>query len=140
MDDPNTVQLERLKKRKDFLAARSGAREHNRFFTLQANKRPDIAADKGALNLENVARIGFTVTKKTGNAVARNRIKRRLREVVRLNAATCVEGDSDYVLIARDTVLHASFPALVTNFRKSSSRIARKSSSITRTQNSNQGK
>ena len=140
MDDPNTVHLERLKKRKDFLAARNGARDHNRFFTVQAKKRPVFSANESSLNLTNVARIGFTVTKKTGNAVARNRIKRRLREVVRLNAATCVDGDSDYVLIARDTVLHASFPALVTSFHKSFSRIARKSASSARTLNSNQGK
>ena len=54
-------------------------------------------------------RIGFTVTKKTGNAVQRNRIRRRLREAVRLHAAADMAPGKDYVIVARDELLTAPF-------------------------------
>ena len=123
MDDPNEVQLQRLKKRKDFLAARNGARSHARSFTLQTRRR---LIDEAHNTPNNAARIGFTVTKKTGNAVVRNRIRRRLREVVRLNATSCVQGDHDYVLIAREAALHSSFPALVKDFQKNMVNVSKK--------------
>jgi len=124
MDDPNLVQLRRLKKRKDFLAVRNGARSHARSFTLQARKR---LQDNTQNTPENAVRIGFTVTKKTGNSVVRNRIRRRLREVVRLNATSCVQPNHDYVLIAREAALHSSFPALVREFQKNMANVSKKS-------------
>jgi ribonuclease P protein component len=75
---------------------------------------------------ENASRIGFTVTKKTGNAVIRNRIRRRLREVVRLNATSCVQPNHDYVLIAREAALHSPFPALVSDFHKAMGNVSKK--------------
>lgn len=48
-----------------------------------------------------VTRVGYTASKKVGNAVLRNRAKRRLRAVVRDVLATRDGGGSDYVLIAR---------------------------------------
>ena len=76
---------------------------------------------------ENVARIGFTVTKKVGNAVVRNRIRRRLREVVRLNATSCVQPNHDYVLIAREAALHSAFSFLVKDFQKNMENVSKKS-------------
>ncbi len=140
MDNRNTVQLERLRKRRDFVAARGGARDHTRSFTLQAIKR---AAGENNSDNKNLARIGFTVTKKTGNSVVRNRIKRRLREVVRLNALSCVQGGNDYVLIARNAALHSSFPSLAKDFCKSVERISSKTAPDTKSkikrQNRTQG-
>ena len=54
-------------------------------------------------------RVGFTVTKKTGNAVARNRIRRRLREAVRVLAADDMRLGNDYVIVGREDVLAAPF-------------------------------
>ena len=94
----------RLKKRADFVRAAKGARVTARVFTLQARKRESDGAQG--------ARVGFTVTKKTGNSVVRNRIRRRLREAVRLGQALSLRHDHDYVLIARRDVLSLDFRAL----------------------------
>ena len=97
---------ERLRVRRDFLAAARGRRFHTPIVTVQAFDRRD---DKGA-------RAGFTVTKKVGGAVERNRIRRRLKEAMRLGA---VDGSGphgrsghDYVLVARRDALSAPFPRI----------------------------
>ncbi|MCT4655510.1 MAG: ribonuclease P protein component [Cohaesibacter sp.] len=98
----------RLKKRAEFLAAARGARIPRRGFVLQAKRRqPDD---------EKEPRIGFTVTKKVGNAVVRNRIKRRLRELARLHGADVMAKGHDYVLIGRRAALHMEFERLKDDF------------------------
>jgi ribonuclease P protein component len=91
--------MERLKRRADFRAASSGSRISAGAFVLQARARGD----------ERGVRIGFTVSKQVGNAVERNRVRRRLREVVRLCAGATMRDGHDYVLIGRRTTLAASF-------------------------------
>jgi len=95
---------ERMKKRSDFLAAAKGRRQHQRSFVLQARRRGEAEEDAGP-----APRFGFTVTKKTGNSVIRNRIRRRLREIVRLHAAGDARPFMDYVLIGRIEALTAGF-------------------------------
>jgi len=100
------VAVIRLKKRADFLAAAKGRRQHMGNFVLQARERepsPDTA---------DAARVGFTVTKKVGKAVVRNRIRRRLREAVRLTGAGLFKPGRDYVLAARREALTAPFDDL----------------------------
>ena len=58
-----------------------------------------------------VNRVGFTVTTKLGKAVVRNRIRRRLREIYRLNEARFSPG-WDIVVVARSKAVTASFDAL----------------------------
>ncbi len=101
------VVVKRLKNRRDFLAVNKGTRSNGRAFVLLARK---LAGDHGN---SDGARFGFTVTKKVGNSVIRNRIKRRLREAVRLNAAKYATSGFDYVLIARKAALNADFDELV---------------------------
>lgn len=102
----NCVSVSVLKKRSDFLHARQGSRAHERAFVLQLVKRKDEKAKDGL-------RIGYTVTKKVGNAVVRNRIKRRLRAAVRQAIIPEQAMNRDAVIIARDYALSAPFGDLV---------------------------
>jgi ribonuclease P protein component len=99
----------RLKKRADFLAAAKGRREHQRCFVLQARPRGEAADPATEAHIMDAPRFGFTVTKKVGNSVIRNRIRRRLREAVRLTELSLPKPNHDYVLIARIEALTAPF-------------------------------
>ncbi len=87
--------VETLRKRADFLAAARARRQSTDSFLLQARRR---AADESAPDL---IRVGFTCSKKVGNAVARNRAKRRLRATARMVLPTEGRAGWDYVLIGR---------------------------------------
>ena len=102
--------LERLKKRADFVrATRAKNSAGMPGLVLQAVRRP--VSDPNTLS-DRTVRIGFTASRKVGNAVARNRAKRRLRalaeDVITRHAA---EGH-DYVLIARQSTVTRNFSAL----------------------------
>lgn len=58
------------------------------------------------------ARVGYTVTKKVGNAVVRNRVRRRLKEAVRIHGAGDMARGNDYVIVGREDVLAAPFEQL----------------------------
>jgi ribonuclease P protein component len=99
--------LERLKQRSDFLAAATGAKVPTAAFVLQARKRDDGGP----------GRVGFTVSRKVGTAVERNRVRRRLKEIVRLSAATGLPSGHDYVLIGRRAALSLPFEQLTEDFK-----------------------
>ena len=69
--------MDHLKKRADFLRAARGIRRVEGAVTLETCPTPETEAQDGRL------RVGFTASKKIGNAVARNRAKRRLRAAAR---------------------------------------------------------
>lgn len=94
--------MQRIKNRKDFLAAARAETIRARGVVVQARKRTD----------DGPARTGFTVTRKIGNAVVRNRCRRRLKEAVRLSLADRLLGGCDYVFIGRATTRQRSFEAL----------------------------
>ena len=101
--------MKRLKKRKDYVKVARGARTPRRGFLLQSLRRSDGAEDEAGAD----ARFGFTVTKKMGNAVVRNRIRRRLREAVRLAGAAVADPRRDFVLVGRRPALDMPFADLV---------------------------
>ena len=102
-----------MRRRADFLAARKGEKRGGRWFSLEVLDRelPDAPP-----------RLGMTVTKKVGNAVLRNRIRRRLREAVRTEVARDMRPGHDYVIVARAEVARVPFGQLVDTLRE---RIAR---------------
>ena len=92
----------RLRKRAEFLAVRAGEKRRGRLFLVEARKRAD----------DGEPRLGLTVSRKVGNAVVRNRVRRRLKEAVRVHAADDMAAGTDYVIVARRDVLAAPFDAL----------------------------
>jgi ribonuclease P protein component len=98
--------MERLKRRTDFRAAASGMQAQSSAFVLQVRRRAD----------EGGARVGFTVSRQVGNAVERNRVRRRLREVVRLAGPGSLYAGHDYVLVGRRTALEAPFGKMIQEF------------------------
>jgi ribonuclease P protein component len=91
--------MERLTRRADFRAASKGLRTSAGAFALQARERTE----------NGPVRIGFTVSKQVGNAVERNRVRRRLREIVRLKGDGGMRDGHDYVLIGRRAALGLPF-------------------------------
>ena len=83
--------MEHLKRRQEFVAAARALSEATPGMLVQARNRQDSAGP----------RLGFTCTKKLGNAVIRNRSKRRMREVARLILGGSAQNGFDYVLIGR---------------------------------------
>lgn len=110
----------RLRKRAEFLAVREGEKRRGPFFLLECKVRTE--AQSAAAKIGDKPRAGFTVTKKNGNAVIRNRIRRRLREAMRASAGDMTER-TDYVIVARREALNAPFTQLV---RELARRVARK--------------
>ena len=103
--------MQRLKKRHDYVKVARGVRTPRRGFLLQSIPRTDGARDAA----EADARFGFTVTKKMGNAVVRNRIRRRLKEAVRLAGAAAADPQRDFVLVGRRPALDMPFSDLVSD-------------------------
>ncbi len=110
--------LATLTRRADFLAAARAGRAGTPGFLLQARKRADAEADPEAI------RVGFTCSKKVGNAVARNRAKRRLREIARAVLPEAGQPGWDYVLIGRaGETAGRPFPQLLADLRQAAKRV-----------------
>jgi ribonuclease P protein component len=138
---------ERLRRRSDFLNAAKGNRFHAKGFVLQAAPRqsdvktrrkvaaprqsemgaPDRAGTDGLeiVGLETAAnaRFGVTVTKKIGGAPTRNRIRRRLKEALRLLAPLPAQASHDYVIVARPEALRMPFGAMQAELQRAIAKI-----------------
>ncbi len=86
-----SLRLDVMRQRSDFLAAARGQRLRTPAFLLQVRKRDDTGP----------ARVGFTCSKKVGNAVARNAAKRRLRALAHQTLTPLAQAGHDYVLVGR---------------------------------------
>jgi ribonuclease P protein component len=107
--------MDRLRQRADFLAVANGARANSTAFVLQGRHRGD----------DGPIRFGFTVTKKNGTATERNRIRRRLRELVKLSDAISMRPHHDYVLVGRRAALHRDFSTMLDDLRAALHRLDR---------------
>jgi ribonuclease P protein component len=101
--------MERLRRRAEFLAVAAGAKVPASAFVLQARPRDDAGP----------ARVGFTVSKKVGTAVERNRVRRRLKEAVRRSAPQAMRRGHDYVIVGRRTALTMDFERLTGELQQS---------------------
>jgi ribonuclease P protein component len=105
--------MQRLRQRSEFLAAATGAKAPVTGFVLQALDRRE----------DGPVRVGFTVSKKVGNAVERNRVRRRLREVVRLAPPDRMRIGHDYVLIGRRAALDLPFARMIEDLERALRRV-----------------
>ncbi len=105
--------MDRLRQRADFLAVANGARSSAAAFVVQSRRRDD----------DGPVRVGFTVTKKNGTATERNRIRRRLRELVRRLPAVSLRQHSDYVLVGRRAALTCEFSSMLEDLRSALNRL-----------------
>src|SRR6202049_693764 len=107
--------MDRLRQRADFLAVANGARANSAAFVVQSLDRNDTGP----------VRVGFTVTKKNGTATERNRIRRRLREVVKRLDGISMRPHRDYVLVGRRAALTRDFATMLDDLRSALHRLDR---------------
>ena len=101
--------MDRLKNRADFLRAARGIRRVVGAVTLEICPTPSKDRQSGH------PRVGFTASRKIGNAVVRNRAKRRLRAAAAQLLPLLGRGGHDYVLVARGTTVARTFAALLSD-------------------------
>src|ERR1700722_16883227 len=107
--------MDRLRQRADFLAVADGARVNSAAFVVQSRQRGD----------DGPVRVGFTVTKKQGTATERNRIRRRLRELVKRLDVISMRPHSDYVLVGRRAALDRDFSIMLDDLQSALHRLNR---------------
>jgi ribonuclease P protein component len=110
--------MHRLRQRAAILAVAHGARVPSAAFALQARRRDDLGP----------VRVGFTVTKKNGTATERNRIRRRLRELVKRLDVISMRPHHDYVLVGRREALTRDFAVMLDDLRSALHRLERQPS------------
>lgn len=110
---PTWTALTTIKARADFLRVRGGAKWNTPGFLIEGKP----AREPGP------PRFGFTATKKLGNAVVRNRIRRRLKEAVRKAQSHLAVAGYDYVVVARPPAMDLPFERLVQDFETGLKRI-----------------
>ena len=116
------MAVETLKKRAEFLRLRGGARTATPSFVLETRPR-GVARDEVSGEAPSGVRFGYTVTKKLGGAVVRNRIRRRLKAVVGLVAPKLARSGHDYVLVARLAAYDRAFPELKKDLERALQRV-----------------
>jgi ribonuclease P protein component len=107
--------MDRLRQRADFLAVANGARVSSAAFVVQGRRRDD----------DGPIRVGFTVSRKNGTATERNRIRRRLRELVKLLDVISMRPHCDYVLVGRRAALNRDFATMLDDLRSALLRLDR---------------
>ena len=112
-----------LRQRRDFLfVQQKGVRQVTTHFILQAAVKPASTASQPAFSF----RTGVTASKKVGNAVARNRAKRRMRALFRKLEYYHAPSGTDYVLVARHSLVQAAWTELSADFFIAAKRIHKK--------------
>lgn len=133
-----------LKRRAEFVRVRGGARWSSPILLLEARPREEIPDEKGGP--VDDPHFGFTVTRKIGGAVVRNRVRRRLKAAVRGLPALLARPGHDYVVIARAGAVTCLFRELERDLAAALKRVHRtqaasgKPAKVERAQSSSQGR
>ena len=115
-----STQLGRLTKRAEYLRVAAGRKRWAApGLVLEARQ----AESKGAGSDGDDLRVGFTVSRKVGGAVERNRVRRRLRSVARSVLPVSAKGGYDYVLIGRRAALTRPYDGLIADLKESLRRV-----------------
>lgn len=117
------MRIATLKRRAEFIRIRGGARWSTGTLVLEAKPRTDTANEE--MGSVERPRFGFTVTKKIGSAVVRNRVRRRLRAAVVALPPGLARPEYDYVLIARQGAIAGPFALLQRDLADALSRVHR---------------
>lgn len=115
---PGRLPLLRLTKRREFLRAAEGRRAGAPSLSLQCVASPEAG---------DGLRIGYTASKKVGNAVQRNRAKRRMRAAAAAVLPLAGRAGHDYVLIARPETVTRPYAGLLDDLRSVLERVHRAS-------------
>ena len=110
-----------IKKRADFLAANRGKRYATPGFVLLVRDRQDG---------DTAIRLGITITKKVGNAVIRNRMRRRFRELMREMLADKGKAGADHILIGRDDGIERDFAELRADMARALEKLSNQNRSV----------
>lgn len=117
--------IQTLKLRAEFQRIRGGSRAQSAAFVLEG--KPRVAAPAGAQKDAQPAitgpRFGFTITKKLGNAVVRNRMRRRLRAALSDIVPLHARADMDYVVVARQKAFDQEFASLKADLTEALKRV-----------------
>lgn len=120
------ARIGRLRKRSQYLRVAKGARFHTKGFSLQRGPAEPVSGEQAAGEPSGVSHFGFTVTRKEGTAVERNRMRRRLREVLRHAPDLASKPGHDYVILARREALYLPFAGLIRDLQTAIVRIGAK--------------
>ena len=111
-----------IKTRPDFLAVRGGLKASCSACLIEARpRRPSASApvkSKSKAVDPTLVRFGFTVTKKLGNSVVRNRIRRRLKAAIVASAGSRTLPGYDYVVVARSAAFDRPYDDLVADLSR----------------------
>jgi ribonuclease P protein component len=101
-----------MRKRAEFQRVRGGGRSSTASFVLEGKARVASGAPSSREAVPAGSRFGFTISRKVGNAVVRNRIRRRLKAALAELIESCADPGFDYVVVARTAAAEQAFPQL----------------------------
>lgn len=123
---PSPGRIARLPARRDFLRVQAAGRKQvTPGFILQLAPLPE-GLDSAGMDAQRTPRVGFTTSKKVGNAVERNRARRRLRALAREVLAPMAVPGFDFVLIGREATLGRDYATMARDLKNAVRRLQEK--------------
>jgi ribonuclease P protein component len=124
---PRTTRpIATLKNRAEFQRVRGGGRASAPSFVLEGRKRTsEVVRADSSPTLASQPRFGFTITKKVGNAVTRNKMRRRLRGALGEIVGACADPEMDYVVVARSPAAVQDYENLKADLRRAFQQVHR---------------